>query len=130
LCCLHAIFVSVCSGLGYILGSSAKDAAEDWHWALRVRLSSEAASKHAHKMGSKSPCRDFLLGLVMDWSPWGQRGQKQQGTPIAGQAISSVPLQRSDRTVRHRLNNTSALAHPPLYKFIEILKSNTLNMFL
>ncbi|XP_072231857.1 sphingosine-1-phosphate transporter SPNS2 isoform X1 [Leuresthes tenuis] len=24
------------SGLGYILGSSAKDAAEDWHWALRV----------------------------------------------------------------------------------------------
>ncbi|XP_054899525.1 sphingosine-1-phosphate transporter SPNS2 isoform X2 [Poeciliopsis prolifica] len=23
-------------GLGYILGSSAKDAAEDWHWALRV----------------------------------------------------------------------------------------------
>ncbi|XP_043996793.1 protein spinster homolog 2 isoform X6 [Gambusia affinis] len=24
------------SGLGYILGSGAKDAAEDWHWALRV----------------------------------------------------------------------------------------------
>ncbi|XP_008426384.2 protein spinster homolog 2 isoform X1 [Poecilia reticulata] len=23
-------------GMGYILGSSAKDAAEDWHWALRV----------------------------------------------------------------------------------------------
>lgn len=31
------VFLSLCSGLGYILGSSAKVAAGDWHWALRVR---------------------------------------------------------------------------------------------
>ncbi|XP_037543638.1 protein spinster homolog 2 [Nematolebias whitei] len=28
--------IPVGSGLGYILGSGAKDAAKDWHWALRV----------------------------------------------------------------------------------------------
>lgn len=31
------VFLSLRSGLGYILGSSAKVAAGDWHWALRVR---------------------------------------------------------------------------------------------
>nr|XP_040038638.1 protein spinster homolog 2 [Gasterosteus aculeatus aculeatus] len=38
------------SGLGYILGSSAKVAAGDWHWALRVRASpNNTAHKHAHR---------------------------------------------------------------------------------
>lgn len=35
-CSLTHLFL-LCSGLGYILGSSAKEAAGDWHWALRVR---------------------------------------------------------------------------------------------
>jgi len=29
--------LSLHSGLGYILGSIAKDAGGDWYWALRVR---------------------------------------------------------------------------------------------
>lgn len=39
-----------CSGLGYILGASAKVAAGDWHWALRVRASTALShSARTHK---------------------------------------------------------------------------------
>lgn len=44
------VCLSLNSGLGYILGSSAKVAAGDWHWALRVRASpNNTAHKHAHR---------------------------------------------------------------------------------
>lgn len=52
------------SGLGYILGSSAKDVADDWHWALRVRASLSSARTHPN-MHTKTDEEPFLQGLVV-----------------------------------------------------------------
>ncbi|XP_022523368.2 sphingosine-1-phosphate transporter SPNS2 [Astyanax mexicanus] len=50
------------SGLGYILGSSAKDAAGDWHWALRV-----------------SPLLGMIAGmLILLFVPEPKRGSSDQ----------------------------------------------------
>lgn len=50
--------LSLRSGLGYILGSSAKVAAGDWHWALRVRARSSSLSSsnmHTQRQTKKAP---------------------------------------------------------------------------
>lgn len=60
---------SLCSGLGYILGSSAKEAAGDWHWALRVRTSSSSSSSSTARthpnMHTKTDEEHFLQGSVV-----------------------------------------------------------------
>lgn len=39
----------LCSGLGYITGSSVKQAAGDWHWALRVRTPPDQPLPQGHQ---------------------------------------------------------------------------------
>lgn len=49
--------------MGYILGSSAKVAAGDWHWALRVRAT--AAAQHTN-MHTKTLLQGLVVRPVMD----------------------------------------------------------------
>lgn len=47
MCYLLLLFILVVcfySGLGYILGSTAKEAAGDWHWSLRVRAACSSSN--------------------------------------------------------------------------------------
>lgn len=76
------MILSSCSGLGYILGSSAKVAAGDWHWALRVRSTSSVSSsfQHAH-VCEKGRRRDRPAVHVGEACPWsGVRGVSEGGT--------------------------------------------------
>lgn len=78
------MILSSCSGLGYILGSSAKVAAGDWHWALRVRspslssLSSSFPHGHVLEKGGGRDCPAGHVGEAWRWS--GVRGFSEGGT--------------------------------------------------
>lgn len=82
------MILSSCSGLGYILGSSAKVAAGDWHWALRVRSSSSVSSSflHAH-VCEKGRRRDRPAVHVGRLVPGLESEGSQKGAPVALQAV-------------------------------------------
>lgn len=91
---------SSCSGLGYILGSSAKVAAGDWHWALRVRSSSSSSLSssflHAHVLENRRvqgpSCRDRPAGTRGRPVTGLQSEGSQKGAPVAPQAVWIVIL--------------------------------------
>lgn len=78
------MILSSCSGLGYILGSSAKVAAGDWHWALRVRSSSSFLHAHVCEKGRRRDRPAVHVGRLV---PGLESEGSQKGAPVALQAV-------------------------------------------
>nr|XP_035954345.1 protein spinster homolog 2-like [Halichoerus grypus] len=91
------------SGLGYITGSSVKQAAGDWHWALRVRTPPTSPYPGSPRDSEPQPPGLYLGGLhpprSVYWGHWGAR----PGRPAASGAWSdrtrdALPLSGRSRS--------------------------------